>query len=813
MQRLSLRPTFRYVHEPLAAYDRRVPFVDSSELNSALLQRLQYSDGGAFLLTGFRGVGKTTLVQSLIAQLHESGRGLVLPVFLTVARPMDGTALLIQIVRRLYESLLDLGILADLEPEIAALITLAYSRTSLMFKRSQSAQGESSITGSVDVKVLPSFAPKLGISRKEVRSLAIEASYLAYTEADLEHDFQRIILLLKRGWRGRRRRRWGIRGRQRRGEGLVRPRIFIILDELDKIGESDEGIGSITKIVTTLKSILSLQGVCFIFIGGTDLHDEYLRDLRRGNSVYESTFGWMGYAPCCWNAADQIIASVAMPRNSSEYGIMQSFQRYVSYKGRGVFRKIIQELNSFVTWQYGVPELRFSGASQERIEFYSELEEAVRSMPSRRAPGLLGSEIERDRERLGWYYLSDLIIASAGVPFKPRDLIAGASDVSPHQSFGVRAKECQALLEHFKDNGIVEFAGNETRDLDATRVGDFVPEPEPTYRVSDRILSRLRLLVKSSETEREALKKAAFATENVGRLAADRSALGLPPGLLELLGDRYEVLAVLGMGGMGIVYQGRDKALDIPVAIKIPRMFLQGVPEANARAQREGRQLARLNHPNVSKLIDFRFDARTGMSAIITQLVQGESLRECLNRGPIGQHHAVRIAVKLASALEHIHAAGLVRLDLKPNNVILRERDEPVIIDLGIVRAPSDDTMTELTVPGAIIGTPRYMAPEQLIGAGVDRRADIYALGLILLEMIRGDLPWRNRMVAELREEPELLASAVNDPRFSPKLREIILTATSASPEERYQSPEAMHRELLAAAAELDLRDGMGTAG
>ena len=205
----------------------------------------------------------------------------------------------------------------------------------------------------------------------------------------------------------------------------------------------------------------------------------------------------------------------------------------------------------------------------------------------------------------------------------------------------------------------------------------------------------------------------------------------------------YEILAPLGAGGMGQVYRARDSRLGREVAIKLLADDLVNDPAAAARFEREWRTVARLSHPNILALHDVGRQA--GLTFAVMELVPGASLRQRLAGGALPPAKAVDIAIQIARGLHAAHQANIVHRDLKPENVIVSPAGHITILDFGLARdrlgpaggARGDDTVTVgVTETGVVLGTRGYMAPEQVRAEAVDHRADIFALGAVLYEML-----------------------------------------------------------------------------
>src|SRR6266480_2026199 len=212
----------------------------------------------------------------------------------------------------------------------------------------------------------------------------------------------------------------------------------------------------------------------------------------------------------------------------------------------------------------------------------------------------------------------------------------------------------------------------------------------------------------------------------------------------------YEVLALIGSGGMGQVYRARDTRLDRDVAIKIlPEAFAHDVDRL-ARFQREAKTLASLNHPNIA--IIHGFEQAGDVHALVMELVDGEDLSQRIARGAIPLDEALPIAKQIAEALEAAHEQGIIHRDLKPANIKLRDDGMVKVLDFGLAKAmepaagssPSMSMSPTITTPammtgvGMILGTAAYMSPELARGKTVDKRTDIWAFGAVLFEVLTG---------------------------------------------------------------------------
>ncbi len=291
-------------------------------------------------------------------------------------------------------------------------------------------------------------------------------------------------------------------------------------------------------------------------------------------------------------------------------------------------------------------------------------------------------------------------------------------------------------------------------------------------------------------------------------------ALGHPANLplQSVVGDRYVVLSVLGSGGMGTVYRARHQGTLREVALKVLHASLHDRPLALRRFDLEARVLATVSHPHINPTLDAGVDAGTGLRYQTSSLLEGESLREIVRREcPLAIEHTLRLVLPVLSALEAVHAAGIVHRDVKPENIHITQGDDgahPWLLDFGVCGHADADTFdTQVT---ALVGTPAYMAPEQAAGGGIiDARADVWAVGVLLFELLTGCQPFHDALPGVLlariltEDAPPI---ATLRPDLPPTLAACIDRALLRDRTKRHPSARAFAEALLDAAAAPSLR-------
>ena len=269
---------------------------------------------------------------------------------------------------------------------------------------------------------------------------------------------------------------------------------------------------------------------------------------------------------------------------------------------------------------------------------------------------------------------------------------------------------------------------------------------------------------------------------------------------------RYEILARIGAGGMGVVYRARDSRLEREIAIKVLSVSLLMDESARRRFRREALALAKLNHPNIAAVYDV--GEQGGADYLVMECVPGLSLAEKLKSGALAEKEISSVGSQIAAALDDAHEQAVVHRDLKPANIMVTPKGQAKVLDFGLAKLllPFADVATtqSFAESQALVGTLPYMSPEQLQGEPVDARTDIHALGLVLYEMASGRRLFQQDSIPQLTDailhQPPVTPRAFNS-RVSPELERIILKCLEKEPENRYQSAKELGVDLRQLAA------------
>ena len=840
---VPLKPAFRFAHEPLRS-DTNGRFVGREAELEALALRIMFSEGGSFLVTGYRGVGKTTFVNRVVRKLEEMvpwaqsifGETKIIDVQLNLARPLTPAELMHHIIRRLYERLVEKGVYSRLSSSLKDDLKLAYQRTSFNMTRSLGEETEKSL-GLSEANIGAGFlkaALKGAMSIKRTRSEGSEYEYLGYDDKAAESDVVRLSRQLSGAFVPQQTlsdRVSGLLG----GRQPPRPTRLIIVfvfDELDKLEEftvtnNGRTTSAIDELLSALKNVFTTSGVSFVFVAGKDTQERWLEDLGKGDSVYESVFAYDKYLPCMWSdvnaLCDEFVdwkflpslepgfppdqaGNRACPRcgvtnkhpmfceacglyirdSQIARSVFKDFKKYLDYRGRGIPRRVIRGFNEYVFWSGQRPILVFTKNDVRRIRVYSELQDLLVQNEQR----LFGSLIEevwgtlKDKRRLGVYYLTDWILRQGNIEFTVKDAVAASKSLStkiaPAEEIALSV--ISDIISVMTEG---EFLMEVEERLDKVQIGDVNPKQEKRYKLVPRRLIEMRGEADVFEAESYVMRNVAVDQDRVAH---------------------YQLLEKLGSGGMGTVYRAWDEQTGQIVAVKILTREYGLDPQALERFKRESLVMSQLRHQNIVKCYETGDD--NGRLYIAMEYVEGIDLGGILKTiGRLELATAVTVARAIAEALRYIHSQGLVRNDIKPGNVMLNKNGNIYLMDFGIAKQASvEGDRQSITFAGTIVGTPFYMSPEQFQDLPVDARSDIYSFGIVFYEMLTGQLPFKGdslpqTIAAHLHQSPQPPAQLVAG--LPGEIDQVVLRCLEKDPSVRFQNADDLLAELNKAAKDL----------
>ena len=273
----------------------------------------------------------------------------------------------------------------------------------------------------------------------------------------------------------------------------------------------------------------------------------------------------------------------------------------------------------------------------------------------------------------------------------------------------------------------------------------------------------------------------------------------------KIIGNRYEILEEVGLGGMATVYKAKDHVLNRLVAVKVLKDEFTTDAEFVKRFNTEAQAAASLSHPNIVSIYDVGHEDENNLYYIVMELVQGKTLKEIINsEGTLTWKWAVNIAMQIASALEMAHKRGIVHRDIKPHNIIITEDGIAKVTDFGIAKAVSNSTITAF---GTTIGSVHYFSPEQAKGGFTDAKSDLYSLGVVMFEMLTGKVPFDadtpvSVALKHMQEDPKEPVEL--NPEIPTAVNQIVVKAMQKEPSARYQNATEMLHDLSKALKDPD---------
>ena len=825
---IPLRQDFAFRHEPASPQDSAQFIGRLSEINE-LTARLLYSRGGTFLITGFRGVGKTSFINQVLVKLESNLKARspeaechLVDIRMSLPRRLQPVELMHQIVRCLYLRLKEKKLLQRLDRDLCAETLLAFQRTSIVLERQRGASRDFKLgtEATWDIPIGKSGV-KFPFELKSSRSESESSKFAPYDERSAEHDIIRLSRRLTEEPESKPafyRRIFG-------AKKPIRLKLILVFDELDKLDlaelAADSAAGNATppldEILRSLKTLLTTSGMSFVFVAGKDLYDRWIEDVGGGDSIYESIFAYDKYLPCLWQDAKPLaetfidLRSLSQPkcnlcRMHYDRGdffcevcgsylqkrevareVYENFLLFLTYRGRGIPRRMWRAFHQSVKWYKGTPVVAFSAQEMRQHRVYAELCKLLRDSEEELF-GALGEDLVSetlDAPRLAAHYLMDWILRQGNSSFTEADLVSWSRTVSVKimpTSFNSE-RLIGAIVAMLLRAGILEELRSLLKAEHRVVVEDKRVRVEETSPIAAK---RFRL---DPRRHKELGKGVADLPEDAGILKPELSRREI---------GNYLLLENLGAGGMGRVFRATHRSSGRMAALKLLDEKSQWDKSLRERFEEEAKVLSGLQHANIVRCYESGEDG--GRLYIAMELIDGIELEALLRlRGKLNNGQLLAIALPVAEAIEYLHSKGIIRNDLKPSNIMVSASGRVYVIDLGTSKQIG--SVRDLTLAGAIIGTPAYMAPEQITDSGIDQRCDLYAFGALIYAMATGQ-----RAVEEEGIEAQLNAvlnkspipPSQHNPNISKSLEELILRCLSKNPEDRPVSASVIRHELAA---------------
>jgi len=700
-----------------------------------LAGRIAISDGGSFLVCGFRGVGKTAFVAQLLrhVEARKPSGALLASLHLPVARPTSPLELMHQVVRGLHARLEDLDLLDKIPTNVRERLELASIRTMATLSRQQDRSTEATL-GLDLAKTVMAFTG-LALGSKRSKRDAVQMSWLGYDERAAEHDLC---------WIGERLKRPPSRRPRFFARKTSALKIIIVLDELDKLTDSEGGGAALVALLMSLKTLLTASGFTFVFVGGRDLYERWQSDCARGDGILESVFTAATYLGGLWDEGAEILENLIprqlIPENLPS-DLVPAFKDYLVYHGRGIPRRFLRHFNEYVNFADASPSLCIEQGQVRSFRLFSQLLSVVDACESRErdADRLRIRADERDRLRLTLLHLTDWILARGLVPFALKDVLEALERLNP-------AIRPLPVIEDAAVHAIVPMLVEADFLEEFSSTGMTQPLNGPAnvlYR-----LKRRRLVEIGDLAERLGLRAAPSPPEASGTSVKTSQPLVDAP-VDAPMPERFRIEQRIGSGGAGVVYKAIDRASGEPVAIKL-LPIVDNSPGGWERLSREARTMQLLRGGVSPRLVHFE---RIGSSALLAmEYLAGSTVQESmaiLKQMPLALR--LGLGAMIAETLAKVHEQGIIHCDIKPGNVMLSDDGRVILFDFGLGRMISesdvgDDGATryadEITGEFMVPGTPKYMAPERFTGRGLGAANDVFSLGVILYEFVAGRHPF-----------------------------------------------------------------------
>lgn len=756
-KKIKINEQYRFFNSNYSFDNNTIPFFKHHAIINKIKNRIIFSNGAAFLITGLRGVGKSTLIKRVLNEIDYDNI-YCLPVYISISRKLEYKDLLFEIIRRLYESIIDSHLITKLKSSIANDIVISYSRTSMSISKSNIINGEVELsTGNNPL------LKNILLKNKLTRQAAEDASFLAYSSNDVEHDLIRIIGLLN-------------------SESSLNIKTVIVFDELDKLTTIENGLNYFEDVLSKLKNIICSVDAISIFIGGLNLYQKWNDDIAKINSLYDSIFSWHQYVPCIWDSTESLFNLFSekeyiyeMVEEDFQFlcehkftniikPSFKAFLIYINFKSKGIPRKIYSEFNNFISWHNQKPYFQISEIAISEIYSYSEIWRKISPIFE---DTLYKTVIEMD---LTYHICFNLIEYFFAVSYKPftleeiqEILLYDDSTLSPVNINQIILD----LLEKFVEHHLIQ------------------KNTDNTYTVTDlTILMEDNMIVKDKSLLHESSNDERFIkTNHKNSSDADSS--------FRRKLSRYGSDIIISFWNC---FEAKELILD-----NSQMSIFYGIKKANSLAcnailytDKQGKKMQEKNY--LYKETSYRVTSKYLLDTtdIIVDSYIKTSLREIYN-GYILTHliesslktkYIILIIEQILNFIIELNQMGYFNASIKASNIMINKYLNVKVLDIkNLIKTDSKG------IPISALG---YAAPE-MYTEQFDCRSDIYSIGVLLWEMIN------HKCLAQISFERNIDFKFLDKPMdCSKKLWKIILKATKFDPNERYQTAEEFLQDIHA---------------
>lgn len=743
-KKIKVNEQYRFFNSNYTFNDNVIPFFKHEKIIKNLKNRICFSNGAAFLITGLRGVGKSTLVKRALNELRKEKKS-CLPVYINLSRNIEYKELLFEIVRRLYETIIDYKVFDLLDTQIAKQIVIAYSRTSMAISN------RNTTSNTTEIQMNNNYLLGNILSNNQITiQSAEEATFLAYSVNDVEHDLLRIVELLNSD---------------------KELKIVIVFDELDKLVIDDSGMKYFEDILGKLKNILCSMDAISIFIGGLELYQKWNDDVAKINSIYESIFSWHQYVPCIWDSTETLFELImekqyVYEKLSDEFQFIckekytnllkkpfEFFLAYINFKCKGIPRRVYSEFNKFIVWNNGKPYFQITEIDIKEILAYSEIWKKISPIFEDK---LYGTIIEMDLTYVTCFNIIEFFFLHAEDEFtleQVQKTLLYDKMLTPVSIEQIITN----LMERFVERHMIQCVQG-----DKFIVTDRTIKQKSDMAIKDRTLLHNKFEQEDDDINKNGINNNPSFKRRIKRYKSN---------IIEEFWISYKAEELfVNQANMSIFY-----VTNIQTNKKYNAILYTDIHNEKMKGK-----ICLYNNQNYA----FSSKYLTNTEDIIIDSCIKTSLREIyegyllsdLIKAGIKKKYVLLIIEQILEFLIEINKGGYFNANIKASNIVINKFLNVKILDIK--------SLIKINSSGMQIVTRGYAAPEMYTDS-YDMRSDIYSVGVLLWEMLT------KQCLREMQFERHIDFEFLNKPmQCSKKLWKIIKKATEYDPELRYQNPQ-----------------------